>query len=164
MCFWLKASKQADQAVRSDHAKPKAAIVVLPAHPLQCLCLRARGRAFFFLTVCFVSVRALKAQLSHGCVGCFPAFGGLMHASDSLEQRVRVGLCHGRASLPFTARRPCQHTRGRAVLRAFAMPTGQLCCLILLAPCCTRAHFATTAPPLFVRGAATGILTILCSW
>ena len=49
------------------------------------------------------------------------------------------------------------------MLRAFAMPTGQLCCLILLAPCCTRAHFATTAPPLFVRGAATGILTILCA-
>ena len=50
MCLWLKASKQADQAVRSDHAKPKAAIVVLPAYPLQCLCLRARARAFFFLS------------------------------------------------------------------------------------------------------------------
>ena len=133
--------------------------------PTMLVSARAWPRVFFSHgTVCFVSVRALKAQLSHGCVGCFPAFGGLVHASDSLEQRVRVGLCHGRASLPFTARRPCQHTRGRAVLRAFAMPTGQLCCLILLAPCCTRAHFATTAPPLFVRGAATGILTILCSW
>ena len=117
MCLWLKASKQADQAVRSDHAKPKAAIVVILAYPLQCLCLRARGRALFFShgTVCFVSVRALKAQLSHGCVGCFPAFGGLVHASDSLEQRVRVGSLprpsvsafHSPSPLPTHARARC---------------------------------------------------------
>ena len=84
--------------------------------PTMLVSARAWPCVFFFHgTVCFVSVRALKAQLSHGCVGCFPAFGGLVHASDSLEQRVRVGSLprpsvsafHSPSPLPTHARARC---------------------------------------------------------